>query len=91
MEPSDYADFQASVVRGQFNNETRAVENNGLSREKRLWANTKRGCWRNTEEGNKKALLTLLSEGFVVRLRGEEVRPNLSDEEKERLLELLSD
>jgi|GEM_PF-2988829 len=45
--PKDYKDFQASVVRGQFNNQELRNQN--------YWINVADGCWRNSDKGNQVA------------------------------------
>lgn len=49
--PAGYADFPAATVRAVFNHETRAATDSAT----RLWKNVRRGYWRNTAGGNRRA------------------------------------
>lgn len=57
--PKDYASFQASVIRGQFDRETENVKKGKLRQEDRLWIRVGRGRWRNTDLGNERAIKIL--------------------------------
>jgi len=59
--PKDYQNFQASVIRGQFNNQHKKSIN--------FWENTHLGCWKNTEYGNREAekILNELGLGKLIR------------------------
>lgn len=67
-EPDNYKDFQASMVRGSFSDESRALKEGRLSPANRFWKKTNRGFWENTELGNQRAVEILRREGIQVEL-----------------------
>jgi 5-methylcytosine-specific restriction protein B len=68
MEPDNYKNFHASVVRGTFSHETQRVKDRQSSPAKRFWRQSRRGYWYNTELGNKQAIEVLYREGIEVRI-----------------------
>jgi len=66
QKPDDYVDFQASAIRFLFNSETAEVRRRRLQIEHRLWTNTGRGYWRNTELGNRTGAHILRRSGIEV-------------------------
>ena len=77
--PQDYADFQASAIRGLFNRETKDVNEGSLTDRLRLWTSPYRGHWRNTDLGNQVARQILRDNDRLVQ-KGEAVL-NPVDEE----------
>ena len=66
--PTDYNDFQASMVRGTFTDENRKVNQGKLLPQDRLWETPDRGYWRNTPLGNRRALDILGREGLAIKV-----------------------
>src|SRR5579872_3172336 len=74
--PQDYADFQASTVRGLFNRETGDVARRLLSEDDRLWTTPRRGHWRNTDLGNRTARQILRERGLLIQKDGTVLNPS---------------
>jgi hypothetical protein len=74
--PQDYADFQASAVRGLFNRETGDVARRMLSDDDRLWTTPRRGHWRNTDLGNRTARQILRERGLLIQKDGTVLNPS---------------
>jgi hypothetical protein len=77
--PQDYADFQASTIRGLFNRETKDVNEGSLTERLRLWTSPNRGHWRNTDLGNQVARQILRDNGRLVQ-KGEAVLNPIDEE-----------
>ncbi len=65
MSIDDYADFQASVIRGQFDRETQMIREGNLFEEDRYWENTGFGKWKNTPKANNEARDFLLKNEII--------------------------
>ncbi|GIK38545.1 MAG: hypothetical protein BroJett011_23780 [Chloroflexota bacterium] len=73
-EPDGYKDFQASMVRGPFSDENRALKEGRVSPTSRLWEKTRRGFWKNTQLGNQRAVEILRREGIQVKFSNDDTK-----------------
>lgn len=75
LSTDQYKDFQATAVRMYWNMETRAIAAGDFSDDLRLWENTCRGHWRNTDLGNRYARQKLRQLGVWVERAGAALNP----------------